>query len=100
MSELSERLKATCPEYCWRLTPKDAEEIMRRVQFVEDVNHISETEGTSIEIVHKNPDFNGQPDCLVILKRDFGSKEDRFPGKNFFECVAAARKAVEALKTK
>ncbi len=57
---------------------------------------LSFEEGFSVEICHDNPDFNGKPDCLIVVNSllfafvDGKSGTRRYTGDTLFECLTKA----------
>lgn len=53
-------------------------------------------EGDSVSFVSENPDFNGQPNCLVICCGGWtGWQDQRFAEDTVLECLRAAKQARE-----
>lgn len=56
------------------------------------VEELRANEGASVEILCDNPDFNGQPNCVVVLYDDWTHwKEQRFGADTVLEALRAAK---------
>lgn len=63
------------------------------------VEQLRAGEGAAIEICCDNPDFNGQPNSVVVVYDDWTDwQEQRFTGDTVLECLRAALAARETSK--
>lgn len=98
MSDLTEKLEVLFrdPEglYPVAISREEHQQILSALKTVRGIEGITNTEGNSVTFVHKNADFNGLPNCCIVVTTDW-SNEQTYRADTFAECVEAAGKKGE-----
>lgn len=67
----------------------ERDEAQTAVRIVNLIDELRADEGTSVEIISDNAEFNEHPDCLIYVY-DLGIRRS-FAGASILECLEAAR---------
>lgn len=69
-----------------RLDLSELDTILSALKMVRGIEGITNTEGNSVLFVHKNADFNGLPNCCIVVTTDWNN-EQIYRANTFAECV-------------